>query len=354
MMINLGIIGTGGMANGHAQAYSKISGVKMTACCDIVEERAAQFAVKWKIPAYYTNYKEMLEKEKLDGVSVVTPDSMHAGISLDVIGEGIHILCEKPLATNLVDAKKMAAAAKKKSVINMLNFSWRNYSNLQEVSLAVSRGEIGKVVHVEGSFLQSWLATGVYNGDIADSPRLVWRLSTRDGNAGTLSDVGCHLYDAAEFLCGGIDSVFCTLKTFDKEIPGNRVGDYILDANDSYVSNVVFTNGAIGSLHATRWAHGYGHVLRLRVFGTDGAVEVELKAGSADEYRIIQGKKAVNNLAWKKVSCKPKPTIYSKFVEAVRTGKKTQPDFEHGARIQACLHYSLLSQSKVKPMKIEL
>jgi len=350
----MGIIGTGIMGKAGGRIFQLIEEVEVAALADVSEKNLTEAAAELQVSATYSTYQDMLEKERLDGVSVVTPDSMHAGISLDVIGEGIHILCEKPLATSLGDAKQMAAAGKKKGVINMLNFSWRNHPNLQEASLAVSRGEIGKVVHVEGSFLQRWLATGVYNGDIADSPRLVWRLSTRDGNAGTLSDVGCHLYDAAEFLCGGIESVFCTLKTFDKEIPGNRVGDYILDANDSYVSNVIFTNGAIGSLHATRWAHGYGHVLRLRVFGTGGAVEVELKAGDADEYRIISGKKAINTLAWKKVACKPKPTIYSKFVEAVRTGKKTQPDFEHGVRIQACLHYSILSQSKVKPMKIEL
>ena len=87
-MIALGLIGTGGMANHHALQYSQIDGVKIAACCDVSKERAAAFAQKWSVPKVYTDYHEMLAKESLDGVDNVTPDAMHADISIAAVEKG--------------------------------------------------------------------------------------------------------------------------------------------------------------------------------------------------------------------------------------------------------------------------
>jgi len=351
-MTAIAIIGTGGMGNSHARRLSAIPGVKLTACCDIVQARAEEFARKWNIPAVYSDYHELLDREELDGVCNVTPDAAHAEVALAALRRGVHILSEKPLATSLADARKMAAAAAKAGMINVVNFSYRDSCGLQAAAKAVAAGKIGQVRHVEASYLQSWLVSKRW-GDWRSSPALTWRLSTRHGSAGVLGDLGCHIYDLTTLLAGEIEAIHCRLETFDKGVPGNRLGPYVLDANDSFVSSVVFANGAIGTIHSTRWATGHLNSLRARVYGDEGAIEVDLDAGY-DFYRICRGKTAVAQCAWKTVRCRPTPNNYVRFVRGIRTGQNPPNDFAAGARIQAYLHYSQQSDRLGRSVKVRL
>jgi predicted dehydrogenase len=351
-MIRIGIIGTGNMADWHARAFTQIRGVKLTACCDVSAERARGFAEKYNIPAVYTDHREMLAQEKLDGVSNVTPDSLHAAISLDVIAQGVNILCEKPLATTLADARKMTAAAKKKGVINMVNFSYRRSSGLQAASALIRKGAIGNVIHVESSYLQSWLVSRGW-GDFRKSPTWLWRLSTRHGSAGVLGDVGCHIYDMTAMLAGDISDVYCQLGTFDKGAMDNRIGEYVLDANDSFASNVTFANNAIGTVHASRWAVGQANSLRTRVYGNKGGIEIDLDR-SYDEYRICTGQNAIDKNQWKTVRCRQTPSMYQRFITSIRTGESDPSDFENGLKVQAYIHCSMESGRKRVAVKVPL
>jgi len=349
-MIKIGIVGTGGMAHAHAEAYSKIKGVKVTACCDICPDRRQSFAEKWRIPRTYSDYRQMLEKEGLNGISNVTIDSAHAVVSLAAIARNIPVLCEKPLATTLTDARKMAEAARRKKVIAMVNFSYRNSCGLQAAASLIHKGTIGRILHVEASYLQSWLSTKIW-GDWRTSPALLWRLSQKHGSAGVLGDIGCHIYDMTTFLCGDISQIFCTLKTFDKGVPENRLGDYTLDANDSLVANVVFKNGAIGTIHSSRWATGHANSLRVRVYGDRGAVEVDLDRGY-DSYKVCLANRCVKGTPWNLVKCKPTPTNYQRFIRAIKTGTPDPSNFENGLKVQAYLHCSLKSDSTKTPVRV--
>src|SRR3712207_1120561 len=103
-MIRLAIVGTGGMANGHAATFQAMKGCKVVAACDIDRARVEAFASKHNIPNIYTDVDEMLADDSIMAVSNVTPDAWHAPISLKAIAKGKHVLCEKPLATNYADA----------------------------------------------------------------------------------------------------------------------------------------------------------------------------------------------------------------------------------------------------------
>lgn len=347
-MIKIGIIGTGGMAGAHAGNYAKMKDVKMVACCDVREEKAKQFAEKFNIPAVYTSYQEMLAKEKLDGVSNVTPDAVHAEVALAVLKKKTPILSEKPIATTLADAKKMVAAAKKAHVSNMINFSYRNAAALHEASKFIREDGIGRIMHVEASYLQSWLSSRTW-GDWRKSPALLWRLSTRHGSGGVLGDIGCHIYDMTTLLGGEISEIHCRLKSFDKRVPKNRIGEYVLDANDSFFSSVVFKNGALGVIHSSRWATGQNNSLRVRVYGDQGAVEVDLDK-SYTSYQVMSD---LNKNIWETVQCKGVPSLYERFIRSIKTGKKEMPDFETGMKIQSYLHYSVLSDQKSRSIKIK-
>jgi len=353
-MIKLGVIGTGGMANHHATQFSAMEDVRIAACCDVSKERREAFAEKWKVPApaVYADYRDMLENEPLDGITNVTPDAMHADISIAVLEKNIPILCEKPMASNLADARRMLEAARKAAVPNMINFSYRNSSGLQAAAEFVRGGGIGEIRHVESSYLQSWLVSKGW-GDWHDSPSLLWRLSTRHGSAGDLGDIGVHIYDLTSFLVGDIGSIYCQLKTFDKGVPGNRVGEYVFDANDSFASTVTFANGALGTIHSSRWAVGQANSLRARVYGTQGGLEVDLDR-SYEEYKVCLGEDNIKTFKWETVKAPPTPSNYQRFVNCIRSGRQDPSDFANGVKIQAYLHYSFESDRLGRPVEVKL
>ncbi|HET6486024.1 MAG TPA: Gfo/Idh/MocA family oxidoreductase [Spirochaetia bacterium] len=350
-MIRLGIIGTGGMANAHAKSYQPMKGLSLTACCDIDEKRAREFSERWSIPRWYTDYREMLGAETLDAVDVVTVDAAHAPVTLAAIGKGLSVMCEKPLATSLADARKMRDAAKKRGVLTMVNFSYRNSSGAQAASQLIRDGGIGRVIHVESSYLQSWLAQNAW-GDWRTQTGMTWRLSTRHGSAGVLGDIGCHIYDLTALLCGDIAEITCLLSTFDKGIKGNRIGEYVLDANDSFVSTIRLAGGGLGTVHSSRWATGHLNSLRVRVYGDRGAIEVDLDR-SYTSYRICRGAN-LKKAQWNEVSCKRTPTQYERFIHVLKTGKPDVNDFANGAKVQAYLDASLRSDETRQPVRVKL
>jgi predicted dehydrogenase len=350
-MIRLGIIGTGGMANDHARRFGKIKGVKLVACCDIREDRAKAFAAKYDIPRWYTDHRRMLDDGGLDAVSVVTVDAAHAPVSLAAVERGLAILCEKPLATSLADARRMRDAAAEKKVVTQVNFSYRNASGAQAAAAWVASGGVGRVMHVEASYLQSWLAQDAW-GDWRTEDSLTWRLSRRHGSAGTLGDVGCHIYDLATLVAGDISALACEMKTFDKGIAGNRIGPYVLDANDSFVSAVELAGGGIGTVHATRWATGQHNSLRVRVYGDEGAVMLDLDRAN-DRYWVVRGRQAMRKADWKEVRCRPTPSQQERFIRAIRAGTSDVCDFARGAQVQAYLEASFRSARVRRPVKVK-
>ena len=339
------------MANAHAKSFSSMRGVSLVACCDIDEKKARDFAGRWKIPRWYVDYRDMLGSEKLEAITNVTVDAMHAPVSLAAIAKGLAVLCEKPLATSLEDARGMRDAALKRGVITMVNFSYRNSSGAQAAARLIRRGGIGRIMHVESSYLQSWLAQSAW-GDWRTTPSMTWRLSRRHGSAGVLGDIGCHIYDLTALLCGDISEIACRLKTFDKGVKRNRIGPYVLDANDSFVSTVELACGGMGAVHASRWATGQMNSLRVRVYGDEGAVEVDLDR-SYDLYRVTRGREAIRTAEWRDVRCGKTPSQYERFIASIRTGKNDVSDFANGAKVQAYLDSSIRSDEEKRPVKVK-
>lgn len=346
--IRVAIVGTGGMANMHAQRFREIAGCRLVAACDVVPGKAKQFALKHKIPAAYESLDEMLVQTDLDAVSVVTPDRFHAPVSLECLRSGKHILCEKPLASNASDADKMQRAATKAGVVNMVNFSYRNWSAIQAVRKLVSDGGIGEVRHVEASYLQAWLVSKAW-GDWRTSPAWLWRLSTAHGSLGALGDIGVHILDFATMPCGAVREITCKLKTFPKA-PGNKIGEYQLDANDSAAITLEFANGALGLIHTTRWCGGHNNRLFLRIAGTRGTVEIDSDIAT-DAFRLCKGRN-LETSTWQTVTNKPTPDIYQRFITAIRKGGEYEPDFARGAEVQRLLDACFQSDTRRAPIKL--
>ena len=115
-MVKIGIIGCGGIANGkHMPALKKLANVEMVAFCDIIEEKAVKAAREFGVPGakVFTDYKELLKEQDIDVVHVLTPNKQHSFITVDALEAGKHVMCEKPMAINSAEAKKMIDAAKR-------------------------------------------------------------------------------------------------------------------------------------------------------------------------------------------------------------------------------------------------
>lgn len=345
--VRIGILGTGGMAAAHAQSYAKIPRCRVVACCDIDTGKARAFAEKHGIAHTFPRLEDMLAGDGVDAVSVVTPDGFHCEASLAALKAGKHVLCEKPLATNAADARRMARAAAKAGTVAMVNFSYRDFPAIQAAAKLVQSGAIGEIRHVSGHYLQDWLC-GDHWGRWDTTPAWLWRLSKAHGSKGALGDVGVHLLDFASFPAGRITAVDCRLKTFAKTPP--RVGEYVFDANDSALINVTFENGAIGVLHTSRWATGHHNGVALAIHGDEGAIRVDLeKSGTSFEMCRVRRRKVGE---WTTVAAKPTPNNYTRFVRSILTGRHDQPDFARGAEIQTLLDACEASDASGRTVRI--
>lgn len=329
-IIKIAIVGTGGMAHAHAGDITRSRKAKLVAVADVDAGRAGVFADKFAVENVFTSQTELLAKADVDAVINVTPDAFHAPLTLEALKAGKHVLCEKPLATCHADAVRMVAAARKAGVINMVNFSYRNSSAIQRAATMVRRGDIGRPIHFEASYLQSWLSTLIW-GNWRTSNAWLWRLSSAHGSKGVLGDIGVHILDFASYPLGEYAAVSCRLKAFAKA-PGNKIGEYVLDANDSAVIHAEMENGSLGVIHTSRWATGHRNSLLLRIYGDEGALVIDLDKGY-ERLDACLGKQRAKS-EWKTITCPRTPTNFERFIRGIHEGKNDQPDFAQGAAIQ--------------------
>lgn len=335
------ILGTGSMAANHAKHFAAIDGVTVVGAVDIMASRVDAFCAGHNIAHGFTSLDEAIAWGDFDAVANVTPDAEHHPTTMKLIQAGRHVFCEKPLAVTYADALEMTLAAERAGVVAMVNLSYRNVPEIQKARQLVLDGVIGEVRHVEASYLQSWLV-GLHWGDWRTEDRWLWRLSTAHGSKGVLGDVGIHILDFASWgAASDVDNLFCRLKTFHKA-EGDRIGDYPLDANDSFSATVEFSNGALGVIHASRWASGYANTLRLRLFGDKGALEVQhgfdgstLKACCGED---------VHTQNWRDVPVDHVPTNYDRFARAVLTGAAEEPTFRRAMELQKVIDESYVTE----------
>lgn len=343
------VLGTGVMAKNQLTHFSKIDGVTVVGAVDTDPDRLSAFADKFNIEKRFLSLDEAIAWGEFDAATNITPDRIHHPTTLALIAAGKHVLCEKPLAENYPKALEMTEAAEKAGVINMVNLTYRNVAPLQRAREMVLSGELGTIKHVEASYLQSWLVSRAW-GDWRTESTWLWRLSTGHGSNGVLGDVGIHILDFAAYgAATDIDHVFARLKTFNKA-PGGQIGEYMLDANDSFTMSVDFANGALGVIHASRWATGHLNELKLRIYGERGSLEV-IHRPAGSELRGCLGDDA-ETATWKDIEVPPVPTNYQRFAEAVASGIQPDPNFRHAANLQKVLDLAMETERERRELKV--
>ncbi len=216
----------------------------------------------------YTDFREMAKAEarRADGievVSIVTPNHMHVPAALAFIEAGIHLICDKPLALNLKEAKQLEKAlTKHPHVIFALTHNYSGYPMIRHAKAMVKAGELGEIRLVQGEYPQDWLTTAL---EKTGQKQAEWRTDPkRSGAGGCVGDIGTHTYqlmcDVSGLAAGELSA---DLTTFVK---GRALDDNV------HVM-LRFNNGARGMIWASQVAPGNENGLKIRVYGTKGGLE---------------------------------------------------------------------------------
>lgn len=190
--IRVGVIGVGFIGAVHIEQLRRLGNVEVVAITD--EAGAEAKAANLFVPKAYTDYKEMIDNEKLDSVHICTPNHTHYDIAMYAMERGLHVICEKPMTCSVEEAEKLTAFAKEKGVINAMNFNCRFYPMAYQMREMVRSGEVGDIYTVHGGYLQDWL---YLDTDYS------WRLDPKfTGASRAFADIGSHWIDLVEYVTG--------------------------------------------------------------------------------------------------------------------------------------------------------
>ena len=202
--LGVGLVGYAFMGAAHSQAWRTAGRFfdlplrpDMAVLCgrDAAATTAAAQRMGWR--ATETDWKELLRRDDVQLVDVCTPGDTHAEIAVAALEAGKHVLCEKPLANTVDEARAMVAAAEKaqaKGVRSMVGFNYRRVPAVALARRLVEQGRIGQVRHVRAVYLQDWIVDPEFP--------LVWRLQKDKAGSGALGDIGAHIVDMAQFVVG--------------------------------------------------------------------------------------------------------------------------------------------------------
>jgi len=189
--LRVGIIGSGGIAGTHAKSYKVFDDVDLVAACDVKDENLQKLLKAYEIPQGFATWKDMLQNCALDAVSVCTPNFLHMQPTIDALDAGCHVLCEKPLAMNATEGKKMLAASKKNKKHLVIGFQYRFDGHTQALRKAVKDGFFGKILYVR---VQAMRRRGIPSWGVFGRKDLQ--------GGGPLIDIGVHALEMAHYTIG--------------------------------------------------------------------------------------------------------------------------------------------------------
>ena len=367
MELNIGMIGYSFMGKAHSNGFRQVPAffpeldVKpvLKVICgrnrDAVQDAAQTYGwAEWE-----TDWEKVIARDDIDIVDICTPGNLHLPMALAALQAGKHVICEKPLANTLEEARELLAVAANASKKTMVAFNYRRVPAVALAQQLIAEGRIGKIYHWRAVYLQDWIID-------PDFP-LVWRLEKDKAGSGPHGDLNAHIIDLALHLVGDIDSVVGADTTFIKERPtleavdaglGAKAGDTMgrVTVDDATLFLARFANGALGSFEATRFAAGRRNHNRFEINGSKGSIAFnlekmnELQFYSREDEDHIQGFREIivgegsqpfmsawwppgHIIGWEHTFTHE----FRDFFEAIAKDEAFSPDFAEGTKVQAVL-----------------
>lgn len=274
--LRIGLIGYGFMGRAHTNAYLQVGRFFDTAhecvlqaVCARDESRVREFAQRWGYASFETDWRRLVNREDIDLVDICVPNHLHAEIAIAAARAGKMVLCEKPLAMNAAEGRRMVAAVEKACVPNMV---WYNYRRVPAVTLArqlVEEGRLGRIFHYRAKFLQDW----TINPDLPQGGTALWRLDVKAAGSGVTGDLLAHCIDTALWINGRIDRVCAMTETFVKErkhVETGRLEKVGIDDACAFLAR--FENGSLATFESTRYARGHKALYTFEINGEHASV----------------------------------------------------------------------------------
>jgi predicted dehydrogenase len=361
-VLGIGMVGYAFMGRAHSQAWRNVASFfdlpyrpRMAAICGRDPDAVAAAAARLGGAAAETDWKRLVQRDDVDLVDVCTPGSSHAEISIAALEAGKHVLCEKPLANTVEEARAMATAAERAAAQGVRAMVGFNFRRVPAVALArelVAAGRLGAIRHVRAAYLGAHLLDPEFP--------LVWRLQASEAGSGALGDLGAHAIDLAQYVAGDrITGVSALTETFVPERPlpgggGGQLGPVTVDDAALFIAR--FGGGAVGGFEATRFATGHDEGLRVELNGERGSLVWELGAfnelrffDAGDDpatqgFRRIQVTRSVHPYAaawWPEGHSIGYEHTFTHEVrdllEAIAAGRDPAPSFADGLQVQEVL-----------------
>jgi predicted dehydrogenase len=278
--LNVGLIGYGFMGRTHSNAYCKVGhffdvpyAPVLRVVCGLEEKVAKAFAEQWGYESYTTDWHKVIEDDKVDVVDICVPNNMHAEIAIAAAKAGKAIVCEKPLALNGVQGKKMVDAIEKAGVANLVSFNYRRVPAVTLAKMLIDEGRLGRIFHYRANFLQDWtISTKVPQGGMG-----TWRLDVKAAGSGVTGDLLAHCIDTAMWQNGPIGSVCAMTETFVKERMHVETGKVeAVGIDDACTFFCRFDNGSLGNFESTRYARGHKALYTFEINGEHASIAWDL------------------------------------------------------------------------------
>lgn len=280
--LNVGLIGCGFMGRTHSNAHRKVAQFfdvnhrpVLKAVCDSNAERVKAFAERWGYETTETDWRRLIARKDIDLIDICVPNNVHEEIACAAAAAGKMVLCEKPLALDAVQGRRMTEAVEKAGVPNMV---WFNYRRVPAISLAkqiIDEGRIGRVFHYRATYLQDW----TISAKVPQGGQTLWRLDVAVAGSGVTGDLLAHSIDTAMWLIGGISRVCAMTETFIKERPLQDEPGVVkpVKIDDACAFLARFDNGALATFESTRYARGRKNQNMFEVNGEKGSLYFNLE-----------------------------------------------------------------------------
>lgn len=250
--VRFGIIGAGAIVReSHVPAIKKLAEAELVAICRRNKEKANRLAREWQVKEVYYDYQDLVKSKNINAVIIATPNLYHRQNTIAAAEEGKHVLCEKPMATNLKDTREMVKACTKNKVKLQIGFNQRFWNQVKIAKTLIDEGTIGEIKAFSTTYREKW---DLYPSDT----NYLDHFDLSGG--GCLIDLGIHRIDMARFLAGEIKEVCAEIK--------HSVTPAKLDDNSWILCN--FFNGATGCISSDKFSPAAPNETAL--YGTKGTI----------------------------------------------------------------------------------
>lgn len=343
--VRVGVIGTSWWVDSMYLPALVGVGAQLGGVAGRNQKTASELADRWGTHA--TSAEELLEDDRLDAVVIATPDATHRELAEAAFARGLHVLCEKPLAPTLDEARLIAEGARAAGVITLVPFTYRFMPSHRWVHRLIADGFVGDVWHVGLRYHTGFARDGEY----------AWRFDREAGGGGVLTDLASHFVDLARWLVGEVTAVSATLSCHVPRSPRPDGSSY-RRANDSALLTLRFASGATATVETIAVSHegdGFGQRHEVDVIGSAGTVRAfndwratqivtGLRAGEPGPYEELPIPDSVWGQARRDVVHDTYRDVFrvdghmvGDFVRAVATQTPCRPDVSDGLRVQEIL-----------------